>query len=111
MTITKADLERRLASAERRLRAEHKKSAATNRENERLRKEIRTMRVANYTLNRSLDPGIQQGYIRRYEAAREALSLISEIISTTQGHGLEVGPPTTLEPWLGPHWARTTAAN
>lgn len=111
MSVTKAELERRLAATERQRDRAEKKAAAANRENEALRREIRTMRVANYTLNRSLDPGIQRGYIRRYEAAHEALMLIAEIIRTTPANGLEPPAPKSLEPWRGPHWARQASSS
>lgn len=89
----------------RRDRAE-KKAAAANRENEKLRAEVRQLRLKNYTLQRFLDdPSSQSGYLRRYEALYEAVSMARDMLAPVL-NGLPMEKPTTLEPPRPPEWAR-----
>lgn len=89
----------------RRDRAE-KKAAAANKENDRLRAEIRQMRLKNFTLQRYLDdPASQSGYLRRYEALYEAVAMARDMLNPVL-NGLPPEAPKTLEPARPPMWAR-----
>ena len=90
----------------RRLDRAEKKSAAANKENERLRAEVRSLRFKNYTLQRYLDdPASQSGYFHRYEVLHEAVLMARDMLTPVL-NGLPVDQPTTLEPPRPPDWAR-----
>lgn len=83
-----------------------KKAAAANDENARLRAEIRSLRHANFMLQRYVDnPASQAGYKRRYEQLAESVRMAKDIL-TTELNGLPVEEPKTLEEWRAPAWAR-----
>lgn len=83
-----------------------KKAAAANKENARLRAELRVMRHKNYTLQMYLDnPSSQSGYLKRYEALYEAVKIARDMLDPVL-NGLPVEPPTTLEAPRPPLWAR-----
>lgn len=109
MTVTKADLEQRLASAHRRVDREHKRAAAANIEAEALRREVRTMRLANFILKMNIDNAQGSQWRVRYEKVAEALQIIREVAGV-EANGIPDATPTTLEPWLGPRWARPRPA-
>ncbi len=83
-----------------------KKAAAANKENARLRAEIRAMRHKNYTLQMYLDnPSSQSGYLKRYEALYEAVKVARDMLDPVL-NGLPVETPATLEAPRPPVWAR-----
>lgn len=102
--IRKSDV--RCQAAVRRLDRSDKKAAAANKECEALRREVRTMRHANFILQHNIDATPAAGYKVRYEKVVEALQIIREV-AAVEANGIPHETPTTLEPWLGPHWARS----
>jgi hypothetical protein len=96
----------KLAQAKAQRRHAQKRAAAANDENARLRAEIRSLRHANFMLQRYIDnPGSQAGYKRRYEELLASVHMAKDIL-VTELNGLPQQPPTTLEEWRPPAWAR-----
>ena len=96
----------RLSNALRRIAREEKKSAAANKENEALRSEVRTLRHANFILRRNAENSTEGNYRTRYEKLEEVMKIVREL-SLAGVNGIPNTPPKTLEPWLGPSWARS----
>lgn len=82
-----------------------RKAAAANRENEALRAEVRKLRHANFILRGNYNALPDAGYKVRYEKAAEAIRIAREVL-IADVTGIPEAAPTTLEPWLGPDWAR-----
>lgn len=95
---------------ERRIDRVEKKAAAANRENEALRAEVRKLRHANFILQRNLEGLPASGYKVRYEKLVETIGIIREM-ARADVNGIPDGAPKTLEPWLGPAWARKRSAS
>lgn len=96
----------RLASAERRIIREEKKSAAANAECDALRQEIRALRLANFILRRNAENTTEGNYQSRYEKLEEVMRMIREL-TRIQVNGVPHKESTTLEPWTGPSWAKS----
>ena len=82
-----------------------RKAAAANRENEALRAEVRKLRHANFILQGNLEAQPSAGYKARYHKVAESIRIAREVL-TAEVTGIPEEPPVTLEPWLGPRWAR-----
>lgn len=99
-------LDNRLASAERRITREEKKSAAANLECEALRREVRTLRHANFILRRNAENTTEGNYLTRYKKLEEVMMMIREL-ARTEVNGIPHSKPTTIEKWVDPFWAQS----
>ena len=83
------------------------KAAAANRENDRLREEIRTLRLANFALQQYIDnPKSGLSYKRRYEQLLQVARQARDLLAGDRHTGLPEEEPKTLEKFSPPQWAR-----
>lgn len=82
-----------------------KRAAASNKENEALRREIRSLRLSNFILRRNAENTTEGNYRSRYEKLEEVMKFIREL-ARTEVNGIPDLPPKTLEPWRPPAWSR-----
>jgi hypothetical protein len=94
-----------LRSTQLRLEREYKKSAAANKECEALRREVRKLRMSNFILKSNAENTTEGNYRTRYEKLEESMQIIRAVLRESV-NGIPEQPPKTLEPWLGPSWAR-----
>lgn len=85
----------RLASAERRITREERKSAAANAECEALRREVRSLRVSNFILRRNAENTTEGNYQTRYDKLQEVMKIIRELAGT-EVNGIPYTAPKTL---------------
>jgi hypothetical protein len=89
---------------DKRLERAEKKAAAANLECESLRREVAKLRHANYILQSNFANN-PDNYHNRYDKLAECMQMIRQL-AATEVNGLPVATPKSLQPWLGPSWAR-----
>lgn len=92
-------LRQRVASYDKRIERLEKKAAASNIENEALRKEVRRLRARNHILTRTAENDrALLGYKVRYERVNETLDLVRELLHESVIGLPEYYLPKTIDP-------------